>query len=124
MNQELTWLNFNFRVLSEAEDDRVPLLERVKFIAIVSANIDEFFMMRIGGLKQQHRAGIQHRTIDGRTSEDRPDPCRSLVRRHLIALPKEVTPQQCISTLRGRNEAPCVAAEYRNLKLRKSIPPL
>jgi polyphosphate kinase len=43
LNRELTWLNFNFRVLAEAEDQRVPLLERAKFIAIVSSNIDEFF---------------------------------------------------------------------------------
>ena len=81
LNRELTWLNFNFRVLNEAEDARVPLLERVKFIAIVSSNIDEFFMKRIGGLKQQHGAGIQDRTIDGRTPEEQLDACRPLVRR-------------------------------------------
>ena len=81
LNRELTWLNFNFRVLNEAEDDRVPLLERVKFIAIVSSNIDEFFMKRIGGLKQQRGAGIQDRTIDGRTPEDQLEACRPLVRR-------------------------------------------
>ena len=53
LNRELTCLNFCWRVLHEAEDDRVPLLERVKFLAIVSANVDEFFQKRIGGLKQQ-----------------------------------------------------------------------
>ena len=53
LNRELTYLNFCWRVLHEAEDDRVPLLERLKFLAIVSANIDEFFQKRIGGLKQQ-----------------------------------------------------------------------
>ena len=57
LNRELTWLDFKRRVLHEAEDERVPLLERLKFIAIVSANIDEFFMKRIGGLKQQIGAG-------------------------------------------------------------------
>ena len=67
LNRELTWLNFNFRVLHEAEDERTPLLERVKFISIVSSNLDEFFMKRIGGLKQQVAAGIQDRTADGRT---------------------------------------------------------
>ncbi len=60
LNRELTWLAFNRRVLHEAEDDRTPLLERVKFLAIVSANLDEFFMKRIGGLKQQVGAGVQH----------------------------------------------------------------
>jgi polyphosphate kinase len=80
LNRELTWLNFNFRVLAEAEDERVPLLERAKFIAIVSSNIDEFFMKRIGGLKQQLGAGIQSRTLDGRTPEEQLDASRALVR--------------------------------------------
>ena len=53
LNRELTWLNFNFRVLHEAEDERTPLLERFFFLGIVGSNIDEFFMKRIGGLKQQ-----------------------------------------------------------------------
>ena len=67
LNRELTYLNFCWRVLHEAEDDRVPLLERLKFIAIVSANIDEFFQKRIGGLKQQVGAGLSTTTPDGRT---------------------------------------------------------
>ena len=67
LNRELTWLNFNFRVLHEAEDLRTPLLERLKFLAIVGSNLDEFFMKRIGGLKQQVEAGITGRTVDGRT---------------------------------------------------------
>jgi polyphosphate kinase len=69
LNRELTWLNFNFRVLHEAEDERTPLLERVKFLSIVSSNLDEFFMKRIGGLKQQVGAGMQSRTVDGRTPQ-------------------------------------------------------
>ena len=59
LNRELTWLGFNQRVLHEAADPRTPLLERVKFLAIVSSNLDEFFMKRIGGLMQQMRAGVQ-----------------------------------------------------------------
>jgi polyphosphate kinase len=67
LNRELTWLEFNWRVLNEAHDPRTPLLERLKFIAIVASNLDEFFMKRIGGLKQQDGAGVRELTVDGRT---------------------------------------------------------
>ena len=67
LNRELTWLAFNARVLHEAEDLRIPLLERVKFLAIVSNNLDEFFMKRIGGLKQQIGASVHTPSVDGRT---------------------------------------------------------
>ena len=69
LNRELTWLEFNKRVLHEAADERTPLLERLKFLAIVSNNLDEFFMKRIGGLKQQRAAGVQALTVDGRTPD-------------------------------------------------------
>ena len=67
LNRELTWLAFNRRVLAEAEAERNPLLERVKFLAIVANTLDEFFMKRIGGLKQQVGAGMQDLSVDGRT---------------------------------------------------------
>lgn len=67
LNRELTWLEFNNRVLHEAEDERTPLLERLKFIAIVSANLDRFFMKRIGGLKQQVGADLRELSLDGLT---------------------------------------------------------
>jgi polyphosphate kinase len=69
LNRELTYLNFCWRVLREAEDERVPLLERLKFVSIVSSNIDEFFQKRIGGLKQQVGAQVHNITADGRTPQ-------------------------------------------------------
>ena len=75
LNRELAWLAFNERVLHEAEDERTPLLERVKFLAIVSGNLDEFFMKRIGGLKQQVGAGVQSLTVDGRTPQQQIQEC-------------------------------------------------
>ncbi len=79
LNRELTWLNFNFRVLHEAEDERTPLLERVKFLAIVGSNVDEFFMKRIGGLKQQVGARVHERTVDGRTPKQQIQECYELI---------------------------------------------
>ena len=80
LNRELTWLEFNRRVLHEATDDRTPLLERLKFIAIVSANLDEFTMKRIGGLKQQIGAGLHELTLDGRTPRQQVTECHSSIR--------------------------------------------
>ncbi|NNK14883.1 MAG: RNA degradosome polyphosphate kinase, partial [Desulfofustis sp.] len=75
LNRELTWLAFNKRVLHEATDDQLPLLERVFFIAVVGSNLDEFFMKRIGGLKQQVGAGVKKLTIDGMLPQEQIDAC-------------------------------------------------
>ncbi|MDJ1181653.1 polyphosphate kinase 1 [Roseofilum casamattae] len=68
-NRELSWLEFNKRVLHEAFDDRTPLLEKLKFLAIFSSNLDEFFMVRIAALKKQIEAQVHKLTPDGRTPE-------------------------------------------------------
>ena len=80
LNRELTWLAFNRRVLAEAQDARNPLLERVKFLAITASNLDEFFMKRIGGLKQQVAAGFQQLTVDGRTPVQQIAECYAVIR--------------------------------------------
>lgn len=69
-NYELSWLNFNWRVLAEAQDPSVPLLERVNFIGIVCSNLDEFFQKRVGGLKRQVHAGVTELSIDGLSPQD------------------------------------------------------
>jgi polyphosphate kinase len=69
-NRELSWLEFNYRVLHEALDERTPLLERLKFMAIFSSNLDEFFMVRVAGLKQQVDAEVTKLTPDGRTPQE------------------------------------------------------
>ena len=63
LNRELSWIEFNFRVMQQAEDAALPPLERLKFAAITASNADEFFMVRVGGLKLLKRQG-----------EERPDP--------------------------------------------------
>ncbi|HYF28512.1 MAG TPA: polyphosphate kinase 1, partial [Baekduia sp.] len=82
-NRELSWLDFNDRVLQLAEDPRLPLLERVKFCAIFSSNLDEFFMIRVAGLHDQVDAGIDAPKQDGRTPSQTIDAIRALTARML-----------------------------------------
>lgn len=70
LNRELSWLEFNQRVLEECLDPGNPLLERVKFFCIVSSNLDEFFEVRVAGLKQQIESEVVERSFDGRTASE------------------------------------------------------
>ena len=73
LNRELSWLEFNARVLHEAFDERIPLLERVKFLAIFSTNLDEFYMVRVAGLRRQVAAGVTAGQADGLTPQEQLD---------------------------------------------------
>ena len=77
INRELSWLEFNERVLFEATDGRNPLLERVRFLAIFASNLDEFFQIRVAGLKQQLAAGRSNPTPDGMSAAQTLDAIRT-----------------------------------------------
>src|ERR1043165_3863025 len=70
INRELSWLEFNQRVLDEALDPKTPLLERLKFFCITSSNLDEFFEVRVAGIKQQIESDVVERSVDGLTSSE------------------------------------------------------
>ncbi|MEB3217353.1 MAG: polyphosphate kinase 1 [Nostocales cyanobacterium 94392] len=84
LNRELSWLEFNSRVLHEAIDTRTPLLERLKFLAIFCNNLDEFFMVRVAGLSQQVEAKFSGTSFDGRTPQQQLEEI-SFVLRPLVA---------------------------------------
>ena len=88
LNRELSWLAFNARVLHEALDARVPLLERLKFLAIFSGNLDEFYMVRIAGLRRQVAAGVVQTPPDGLTPQEQLDAIYAEVTR-LTALQRQ-----------------------------------
>ena len=116
LNRELSWLAFNARVLHEACDPRVPLLERLKFLAIFSSNLDEFFMVRVAGLRRQVESGTVHVTPDGLTATEQLDAIRERVsvllavrRRSFAELQQELAPHH----VRIVNMAELTSAERR-----------
>jgi polyphosphate kinase len=87
LNRELSWLDFNDRVLQLAEDVRVPLLERVKFCAIYTTNLDEYYMVRVAGLRDQIDAGVENPGQDGRT----PSETIALIRERVLVQGRRLT---------------------------------
>src|SRR5436309_7344539 len=84
-NREISWLDFNRRVLELAQDKSFPLLERVKFLAIFSSNLDEFFMKRVGGLQRQLEAGVSDLSNDGLTVQEQLD----AIQAHVLPMLRE-----------------------------------
>jgi polyphosphate kinase len=96
LNRELSWLDFNARVLALAEDPKMPLLERAKFLAIFAQNLDEYFQVRVSGLQEQFDAGIRTRSPDGLDSGEELRAVRAyadeLCARHAATFAKEIAP--------------------------------
>jgi len=129
LNRELTWLAFNQRVLHEATDEQVPLLERVFFVAVVGSNLDEFFMKRIGGLKQQVGAGVKKLTVDGMLPEEQIDACYRVAQEILIeqrrieGILRELLEKEHIC-FRGYEELSTAQKKEMNSYFKKEIYPL
>ena len=83
INRELSWLAFNGRVLQQAVDTRTPLLERVKFLSIFSSNLDEFYMVRVAGLRRQVASNVQATPVDGMSPQEQLDAIDRVVREQL-----------------------------------------
>src|ERR671918_1322511 len=95
-NRELSWLQFNERVLELAEDPSLPLLERVRFLAIFASNLDEFFRVRVAGLKRRMATGLLLRTKSGLKPREElariATIANELARRHAAAFHERICP--------------------------------
>src|SRR4051812_4582859 len=118
-NREISWLQFNERVLELAEDERTPLLERVKFLSIYASNLDEFFMVRVAGLHDQVDAGIDARGPDGlsarETLERIAERHLELCRRHSAAWEDGVRPALAGEGIRVVDVAGCSPDEVESI---------
>lgn len=119
LNRELSWLEFNRRVLAEAENQTNPLLERLKFASITANNLDEFLMVRVGGIRELARAGVVERTADGLTPLEQLEKIRkrtrSLVHDLYAVLNGEILPGLASEGIRIDRFADLDAAEKKRL---------
>jgi polyphosphate kinase len=99
--RELSWLEFNSRVLHEAFDERNPLLERLKFAAIFSSNLDEFYMVRVAGLRRQVAANVTVTAPDGLSPQEQLDAIAKRVR-ELLAQQQHLLHERLIPALADR----------------------
>jgi polyphosphate kinase len=130
-DRELSWLAFNERVLELAEDESLPLLERTKFLAIFASNLDEFFMVRVAGLKRRIDAGIAVRAASGIMPRDLLEMIltrtRALMDRHSACFNDSVLPElrsEGIQILRHQQASPEERAELRRMFSEKVFPVL
>src|SRR4029434_4312040 len=115
INRELSWLDFNERVLQEALDPRHPLLERLKFLAIFSSNLDEFFMVRVSGLQEALEGGFGERSPDGMTPAEQLRAIRAKLS-PLLQIQMNCLQQQVLPALA---EEGIVIRRYRDLPKRE-----
>lgn len=101
LNRELSWLEFNRRVLAQARDPQLPLLERLRFVAIFHSNLDEFFMVRVAGLRDQVAAGLRGRSPDGMSAMEQLDAIARRVHT-LVDTATEVLHEQILPLLARR----------------------
>jgi polyphosphate kinase len=119
VNRELSWLQFNERVLELAEDDGLPLLERVKFLAIYAQNLDEFYMVRVAGLHDQVDAGIDARGPDGLSARETLERITArgaeLARRHSRVWEQSVRPELAEHGVRVAEVLDCSGSELETI---------
>jgi polyphosphate kinase len=131
LNRELQMLAFNRRVLAQAENKQVPLLERLKFLTIVSSNMDEFFEIRVAGLKEQIKLGVVTRTTDGKTPKETfrlvNDVAHEIVAAQYALLNDDVLPslaREGIRFIRRAQWTPAQQAWIRDFFFREMMPVL
>ena len=131
INRELSWLEFNQRVLMQVQGDRHPALERVKFVSIVATNLDEFFMVRVATLLRKFRNGVEDTSPDGLTTEQQLDAIRARANRMMVDLERcwsdvlrPLLADESVRILERRDYTPAVARYLRDYYTRNVHPVL